>query len=408
MKMKSLLGASLFAATATFAQYSFEPTNEAASTPAVAPTASPAPVAVSKSASTASAPAASSEAFDRLRGNAYNAFGNEAAASTVGGLLASPSRFADQQFLYVEPVNNNGTVSWGKGTTYFASLDNSGAIGLFTAGLAMKDAWGVAVSVGFDKTRETVDATTTTKTNTVGAGDRLGVTFSTPYQGYIVAASADWLTFANEQYVDAAAEITQKRWELNLDANIGNGPTGKDMFWTAGLSFFRHEESNKSGSNTAADPDSRYTISPYYNAGLKVLGGEDARVFVGANSELAYTVFDDITDQRTGANSLALYTYPNILGEVALTEKWMMFGGASHRLTAFHYGTETEGTGDAKIVSSALEIKTSATQAQLGLRFNSTRFAAEAALSDALFSDGTGAIFNGNNLMATFGGFLYF
>lgn len=404
MKMKSLLGASLFAATATFAQYSFEPTNEASSN-AVA---SPAPVAKSASTAAASAPAASSEAFDRLRGNAYNAFGNEAAASTVGSFLASPSRFADQQFLYIEPVNNNGTVSWGKGTTYFASLDNSQAIGLFTAGLAIKNSWGLALSAGFDKTRQTTDAATTTKTNTVGAGDRLGVAFSMPYQGYAVAASADWLTFEDEVYIDAVTETSQKRWELSLDANIGNGPTGKDLFWTAGFSFFRHEESDKAGSNTATDLDSRYTIAPYYNVGLKVLGSEDARVFVGTNSELAYTVFDNITDQRTDRNSIALYTNPNILGEVALTEKWMMFGGASHRLTVFHYGAETLGTGATKIDNSALEIKTSSTQAQLGLRFNSTRFAAEAALSDALFSDGTGAIFNGNNLMATFGGFLYF
>lgn len=407
MNMKSLMGASLFAATATFAQYSFEPTNEAASTPVVPPVEAP-----KSPASVAAAPVAapaSSEAFDRLRGNAYNAYGNEAAASTVGSYLGAPHHFADQQFLYVEPVNNNGTVSWGKGTTYFASLDNSGTIGLFTAGLAIKDSWGLALSAGFDKTRETSStAGATAKANTVGAGDRLGAVFSTPYQGYAVAVSADWLTFTDEVFTDAVAENTQKRWELTLDANLGNGPSGKDLFWTAGLSFFRHEESDKAGSSTRADLDSRYAITPYFNAGLKVLGGEDARVFVGTNSELALTVFDDIKDQRTGANSVGLYTYPNILGEVALTEKWMMFGGASHRLTVFHYGAETLGTGDAKIDNSALEIKTSATQAQLGLRFNSTRFAAEAALSDALFSDGTGAIFNGNNLMATFGGFLYF
>lgn len=48
------------------------------------------------------------------------------------------------------------------------------------------------------------------------------------------------------------------------------------------------------------------------------------------------------------------------------------------------------------------------TVATAGLRYQKDRFAAEAALSDNVFTNGVSEVFQGNNTLVSFGAFLYF
>ena len=95
---------------------------------------------------------------------------------------------------------------------------------------------------------------------------------------------------------------------------------------------------------------------------------------------------------------------PNIVGEYSFTDKWIFFGGAQHYLNPLSYSSTSTETSKTTVTAS----KTNTTVACIGVRFSYENFAAEAALSDTLFSDGPSTLFNGKNLLGTFGAFIYF
>jgi hypothetical protein len=401
MNKKILVGMSLLTAASAFAQYSFEPTS-APSTEASAP--APAPV--------AAAPATSAKTadFDQLRGNAYGIIPNEAAASTIGGNMAKPHKMAGQKLLYVEPADEGGVVSFGPADrTYFLGLDNSNDLGLLTVGLANKASWGLALSVALSKTWTTTETNQTAEATAVEKGDRVGLAFSMPTGGNELAASVDWYTHTDElSSKNGGAEIDVDYTTLAFDVNMGNGPSAKELFWTAGLGLERYASIIEVGSASAIDEDTRVSANLYWNAGLKVLGNEKARVLLGSNNSLIFELYDDVKDVQTGHMETAVLLSPNILGEYSFTQNWLVFGGATHDLKLFSYGAKTEGTGDAEVKSSAMQMYSNATVATAGLRYQKDRFAAEAVLSDNVFTNGVSEVFQGNNTLISFGGFLYF
>jgi len=400
MTLKKMIGAGLVAASGAFAQYSFEPTAPAATS---APESKPAPAAQSSTAPIAAG------VFDQLRGNAYGVIPNEAAASTVGGNLDKPHNFGGQQLLYVEPADERGVVSFGKSTTYILGLDNSNDLGLLTLGLANKDSWGLALNVALGKTWTSRKVDETASNTAVEQGDLIGLAFSMPMGGNVLAAKADWYTHTDELSTDNGdVETVSDYTDLAFDINFGNGPSAKELFWTAGLNVLRHSESVEQGSKVAIEADTRTEVTLYVNAGQKVLGNDRARVLLGANNALITQLFDDVKDEWSGHTEIGLMISPNILGELAITNNWLVFGGATHNILLGSYLGYTLGSGENKVDYTAIQMHSYPTVATAGVRYQKDNFAAEACLSDNVFTNGVSEIFQGNGTLISFGAFLYF
>jgi len=410
MNLKLLMGVGLFAVSGALAQDfgASEATSEN-----MAPTATESPVAFAP----APAPVASSSSFasvanfDQLRGNAYNFVGNEAAAYTVNDYLARPHLFGGTQLLYIEPTGESGLVSWGSNTTLFLGLDNSQNLGLMTLGIAKKNAWGLDLNLALGQTSETVDNDGKTTTSTTEAGDDWGVKFSMVMGSYILAASVDWLTTADQVNLDPAtgSETTQDYWDLTLNANLNNAPGAKSVSWTLGLNVLRHVESVDNGATTTVTEDTRTEIAPYFNLGSKILGNERARVFIGSNNSIPVQIFDGYDNSGISKSHFetGLIINPNIFGELALTENVLLFGGATHSLLVFGYKGVSTDYGTSTTDESTVQSKTGTTIATMGFRFQKDRYAAEFNLADEVFSD-AGEIFNGEETFVSFGGFIYF
>ena len=91
-----------------------------------------------------------------LHGNAYNLVGNEAAAATVAGEMAIPHHMVNRNFAYFEPVDEEGVVSFGKGTTFFFAFNNSDDLALVSAGLA-RESFGILLQGAVGKQWRYVD-----------------------------------------------------------------------------------------------------------------------------------------------------------------------------------------------------------------------------------------------------------
>ena len=426
MKLNLLMGMGLFAMSSVFAQdfgaseSTSEDTASTATESSVAFAPAPAPVASSSS-------SASVANFDQLRGNAYNFVGNEAAASTVNDYLARPHLFGGTQILYIEPTYSQGSdgtttgehglVSWGTNTTYFLDLNNSQDLGLLTVGMAKKNAFGFGLHLALGQFHESDDDAGTT--GVTEAGDDWGANFSMPVGGLIFAFYLDWLTTETDIDLDPKAEgtteTTNDNWDLKLNANLNNGPSAGAVTWTIGLNFLRHVISSESGNVTSVDANTRTELAPYFNLGGKILGNDRARVFIGSNNSLPVQVFDGY-DNDAGSSSafgMGLIVNPNIFGELALTENFLLFGGATHKWLVFGYELESSETKATLAATSHtndtsyMQSKTNTTTATIGMRFQKSNYAAEFNLGDEVFH-GTHAIFDGSNTFVSFGGFIYF
>jgi len=359
------------------------------------------------------APATTQEInFDALRGNAYltGAFGNMASALTVNDYLAWPHLFGGSKFLYVEPTNESGTAAIPVGgNTGFVNLQNSsgGTPGVTTVGLASTGKFGASFSFGFDKTYTTTNPATaglaTTTVTTIGRGDLLGLNFSMPLGGNALSASASWLTPEAETNSDATGAVKQSFYQIVASVNFSNFPSSQGLVYNAGLTFDRLHIGSTLDSN-------RWQIRGVFNLGKKVLSNGSARVFLGADQTVAFTSRDD-NNTRNSAMGLGLYSAPNLVGEYAFNSNWFVFGGARHVVTLLGYESRTNEAANVNLSDESTRIhNTSATTANVGVRYQRSGFAAEAALSDALFTDGASTLFstNGAGLLASFGAFLYF
>jgi hypothetical protein len=420
MNLKLLMGVALLAVSAVFAQeeetFGATPAAEPVTAPVAAPVVeAPAPLAVQT-------PVSSVSKFDQLRGNAYNFVGNEAAASTVNDYLARPHSFAGSKLLYIEPTytestrGERGLVAWGSNTTYFVDLNNSQDLGLLTVGMAKKDAFGLSLHLALGQFYTSDDNGSSGVTE---AGDDWGANFSMPVNGLVFAASLDWLTTAAEVGSDpdgeGAVETTEDYWDLTLNANLNNGPSAGAVTWTVGLNFLRHVISTETGKVTSVDLNTRTEFTPYFNLGGKILGNDNARVFIGSNNKLPVQIFDGYDGDTDSFSAFAtgLIVSPNILGELALTDNFLLFGGATHNWLVFGYGSEsyetkaTLATPSTTSDVSYLQSKMNTTTATVGMRFQKSNYAAEFNLGDEVFH-GTHAILNGSSTFVSFGGFIYF
>ena len=390
-------------------------------------------------AATTTAPAATSSSetnFDVLRGNAYAAgsYGNMAAAFVVSDYLAWPHLMGGNKFLYIEPTDKSGTAAVPVGAnTLFMNLQNGvgGALGVTTIGIASTDKFGASISIGKNKfygtventaTAGTVTTTTTSSETLTYQGDVLGANFSMPLSGNAISASLQWITDTNE--MSQKGGNTQDFYDILAQVNFSHFPSAKGLVWSAGLAFDRYNTTTDSTydstfvtgttpttvtkTQTVIDTSSLSQIRATLSLGYKALSNGNARVLIGLDNTLAYTMWDDITNARKSKSDLVLFIAPNLVGEYAFNENWLAFAGARHAIQAFGYGTTTILQAGVSEKTSIYSYVTKPTTATIGTRFQRKGFAAEAALSDAVFSDGPSTIFQGTNVLATFGAFLYF
>jgi len=367
--------------------------------------AAPAPAPEAAPAEEAAAPTR----FDVLHGNSYNAVGNEAAAATIGGNMAIPVDMFGSKLFYVEPTLQTGAVAFGnEATTYFLGFDNSRDLGLLTAGLA-KQTFGVSVRASLGKTFTNVDDNADTETSTTQPGDDIGASAGFILGGYKLAVSADWLTIAEDNDVETKNnEKDDHFFDISANVSLSNAPSGKNVFWSVGLDFLRHNLTStnkpKGGKEvTETDPNSHLLFSPYFNIGGTILSAENARILIGLNTELPIIIYDDIDDERESAMEFGLNTTPNILGELALTNCWIIHAGVAHTWTLFDYATETVG----KTETSEITFYTSKTTVDTGIRFQYNNYALEANIAKNFYNDPLGG-FNGDPMIASLGGCLIF
>lgn len=357
--------------------------------------------------------------FDVLRGRAYNTVGNQAAASTIADHVAKPHEMFGSKLVYLEPTLEYATLAFGENKTYFLNFKNSNGLGTLTAGLATSS-FGAEVYASIGKAwvlRD--DSNRDYSESRVSAGDEFGAVFSMPLGNIDLAVTASWLTLNSEISTEndihdthTHSELERDYWDLSLKGVVSNTPAKEKAFsWAAGLTVRRHNlteteiEDNKE--TDYATLDSRFELDPFFNIGYQVLKTNNARVFLGLNSELPVAIYDNIQNDvnyvRKNHLGLGIFTTPNILAELAVTENWFVFGGASYTWNVF----STEYLYEAATDITAFSTVANRVNVNAGARFQYKNYAIEVAIADSFFNNPL-AGFNGNNFLATFGGFINF
>ncbi len=388
--------------------------------PAPAPKADPIPA--FQEAAPAEAPAqASAQGLDVLHGNAYNMVGNEAAASTIGGDMNAIYKMNGRKLVYVEPSDQYGALALGGGSmTYLLAFDNSQGLGMLTAGIAMKG-FGVALDVALDKRwesneRETANTKSTTDESTTRAGDILAVRVGALLGGIDLTGRLYWLTWQTETDTenDAGAKVEHDEdyWTLGADIALSNGPSAKNLAWSAGVNFYRHtdweKDSQGNESRETTGEDAYIHIQPFFNLGTPVFQTENANVFVGLNTYLPIRIYDEIENgtgeatQTNNRNSFGLYTSPNILGEMAINENWIVFAGATYLWNVFSRSATSIEQGKDTNDTSIITMRTNATQANAGLRFQYNSLIVEASVADNLDSQAWSGLVGNLGVFFTF------
>lgn len=355
------------------------------------------------------APMVAASGLNVLHGNAYNTVGSEAGASTIGGNMASPYKMYGSNLLYVEPSGENGTLAVTKGgMTYLLGFNNQYDMGMVTAGVALKGV-GLALDLALDKTWESTEVGDNEEdVSTTAAGDIINLKFGMLLGAMDLTANVYWLTFDEEVDTETDnAEEDNDFWDIGVNVAISNGPSAKNMFWSVGLNFLRQSsttETTVGNTSTEVTHNNAYTmIRPFFNFAVPVLSSANAQVFLGTNTRLPIYLYDEIKDGDTKDNvtSFSLFTTPNILGEITLSENWILFGGATYDWKLFGYRGE-EIKGAATTDKSQITMRTYRTAANAGARFQYKNLILEASIADNLGS----AAWSG--MIANLGAFITF
>ena len=347
--------------------------------------------------------------FTVLHGNAYNRVMNEAAGDNVYTLLDKRlTKMALNKFFYVEPSGEMGAFSLGG---FFGAMDISGEVGRATAGYATPS-FAVEVRAGLGQFKS---ETNNADVKTTYAGDDWGLILSKTFGGYVVTLSGDWTTFKQETNVDPKrGPKTEERYR-DLDASliVTDGPSARKHFWSAGVAFNRHEDELERAKHLVGDSlSSSITFVPLFNYGTPAMRSHYANVYLGLNTSVPVTIYDkrDLLDSAKGKKvetseyTVAVSLQPNILGELAVTESLMLFGEASYNWEAFRYVKYEGANGDYDVKRSVSD----RAEASMGFRYQYKDWAAcEFAFGDSFFTDSK-AIFNGEHVFISFGGFIYF
>lgn len=347
--------------------------------------------------------------FTVVHGNAYNMVENEAAADNVDLLLRNRLvKLAGQKFVYIEPAGEKGVVALGG---FFGAMDLSGDLGRATLGYANRSfAADLRLSLGQIAISEEDE-------NKKGsyAGDDLGASLSAVLGGYVITASADWITFADEMNVtpENGPKVEQRYRDLEGSLILSDGPVARKHFWSLGVAFVRHENENEVGDRVVnEDVDSRTTFVPVFNYGTPALRTERANLYLGLNMSFPITIFDQTEARnsvgkvvKTSQYNLGATIVPNIVSEVLFNKYVMFFGEANYEWNAIRYIWGKTASGDNYTIQQSVADKVNAS---IGTRLQYDNLVAcEFSLGDSFFTD-TKSIFNGEGVFVKFGGFIYF
>ena len=354
-------------------------------------------IALALLATAANAQASSSEPTqfgDKVRGTAYNSVSNAVASDNINDYLARPDLFYNQKLFYIEPAGEMGVASLGN---LFFALDLSQDLGRGTIGYAVKG-FGISARASLGQFAVTGDNEGISGTE---AGNDFGVAVSKVLGNYALTLSADYITQAKETNVEPSAgkSTSEKHNDLTINIGVSNAPSAKNNGWNTGLNFVLHNDKMKSGGKVVDSTENSYTrIAPYFNFGRKALANQRARLLLGTNVSIPVVLFDG------DSTMFGVNLSPNILGEVAVTEGFTVFGEVSYDWLVFSFvsGTATDDTD-----YTALASHSGAVNATAGLRYAKDWFALELSFGDTFFTD-TKAFFNSEGVFVSFGGFIYF
>ena len=419
-----------------------------ANAPAAAPAPAPAPQPAAPAPAPAPAPQAAPAKADStpaampavLHGIAYNNVGNQAADATVADNLNKPYKMAGSKFVYMEPTSRFSAVAFGEQSTKFISFDLQNNLGLATFGIANKG-FGASISYAlgkeltFTKTRNPYEQPTEDE-YTVLAGDIVRARAAFTLGALDLNVSAFWLTYQNESSTSEETKDADNKsesnaeydyWDLGGTVAVSNDPSAKNIFWSAGLTFTRHENAyereSKSGSTTSkaetSGKDAHVYIQPEFNIGTTILQGNGARVLLDLNTRAPfkfYDEFDDISNRnKDDYFAMGIYTRPNIFAEINLGNCWKVFGGADYTWAVFTMESEefiTDYNDEISIVknnTTLIRSLTGATTVNLGARFQYNNFALEASIENTFYDNPFRGFADGNNnILANFGGFIFF
>lgn len=345
--------------------------------------------------------------FDVLHGNAYNRQRNVAAANSIDLLLRYPNLFANQKFLYIEPSDEMGVVSFGN---LFSAVDVSGDVGRLTLGYAQLG-FGFYLKAGVGQVNFKND---NVERHATSVGDDLGLAVSKTIVGYNIGLTVDWLTFNDEITLEPKHGVKTEQNYRDLTANLSvtNAPRADRLFWTVGVQFVNELNELREGGGVIPDSsDSYMQATPVVRLDYIGLQNEHARVFAGMGLMVPLTFHEKYTfevdnrDYTRSNNEYAVVLEPHVMGEVFLTKNVMFFGEASYQWVAVssQKAKDFDGAKTDVLVSQMNKV-----DASLGARWQYNDFiACEFALGDRLFTD-TKASFDGEGVFASFGGFIYF
>ena len=170
------------------------------------------------------------------------------------------------------------------------------------------------------------------------------------------------------------------------------------------------------------DPNANTRVTPTFNIGGTILSGEKSRVLLGLNTYVPLTFYDKIKEKAEDEDddvnkdeyfTMGLYTIPNILAELGLGNCWMVFGGASYTWDLFSMDNEefiqdyNDKDNKTTVKNMIINSKTGTVTVSAGTRFQYKNFALEASIANNFYNNPlTG--FNGGNMIANLGGFIYF
>jgi hypothetical protein len=346
--------------------------------------------------------------FDNLRGHAYNPYSTVGAASTVGDLILLPSDINGQKFFYVSPTASLGYAAFPlDGSTALLGLDNSplGSPAALILGYA-NSAFGIVLNYSVSKIWTSNTAGTADVSSRVTQpGDNIGLYFSVPLGSATFYANAGWLTYGTSTDIDRNGKDSTTDYS-EIQANVGLTGNSGSLNYDGYLNVIR-----TGGTEIRPNGDKLVDVYSYlgaalnFNLGYAALQSSTARVIIGANNYVSIRFLDETKDPalpRKGDNVMGFVISPNILGEVSLSDNWLAFAGAAHALNLI------AGNGDRIKDTSYLNIAhTDGTDAFAGVRYQKINWAVEAQVAADMFRNPFGG-FNGSNMFAEFGGFVYF
>ena len=408
------------------------PAQTAEATPAEQPAAETAPVAepavadttnvaeATPADSTAIQAAPAADPLNILHGSAYNTVGNEAAASTIFGNLATPRKMFGTKAVYFEPIAERAVVSFGNSNTYFLAFDNSDDLGILTAGMSFgKFGFSVDGSLGKQWIDvEQADGAEQSAIKTQG-GTMAGATASLLAGPVDIVLSGHFIKPVTETYAEAPTAIVEpKAWAAN--GKLAVSYSGDVISWSAGADILRNDSKLKTttrfyqvvdGVNKLAtvktslsDTSSRFEVTPNFNIGGAVLKAEDAKVYLGVNTRFPMVIYDEIDEIVDKHQKAAAYLTPNIFGEVLLSQYFMAFGGASYDWNALSYEKKEIG----KYSEESKETETGKATVNLGARFQYNRVALEMAFTKQFLQNPFGSFAKTDGIAMDIGAFINF